>query len=44
MLADPFANEHVEATVTALADKTVGCVMVPLVADVHPLASVIVTL
>ena len=44
MLADPFANEHVEATVTALADKTVGCDMVPLELDVHPFASVTVKL
>lgn len=44
MVAEPFADEHVEATVAALADKIVGCVMVPLVVDVHPLASVTVTL
>ena len=44
MVAEPFADEHVEATVIALADKIVGCVMVPLDVDVQPLASVIVTL
>jgi hypothetical protein len=44
MFTEPLADEQVDAAVAALADKTVGCVMVPLDNDVHPFASVTVTL
>lgn len=43
MFVEPLAKEHEAAAVTALADKTVGCVSVCMDVAVHPLASVTVT-